>query len=110
MCIMVIVTERVQLRKTPLFLIAFLRLIPDLLTNRVSVQDYPIEERQWLLGTTYNTGIECLQFVHHFSVLTPPILDPSLHGRLYAGRSSDHRCIWFLVTRIGTLAVTVLVV
>ncbi|KIM81848.1 hypothetical protein PILCRDRAFT_8503 [Piloderma croceum F 1598] len=24
---------------------------------------YPMDERQWLLGTSYNTGIECLQFV-----------------------------------------------
>jgi len=37
----------------------------------------------------------------------PPILDPSLSGRLYAGRSSDYRCICSLfVTRIGPLAVT----
>lgn len=26
-------------------------------------QVYPLDERQWLLGTAYNTGIECLQFV-----------------------------------------------
>ncbi|KAH9920328.1 meiosis protein SPO22/ZIP4 like-domain-containing protein [Fomitopsis serialis] len=26
-------------------------------------QAYPIDERQWLLGTSYNTGIECLQRV-----------------------------------------------
>lgn len=24
-------------------------------------QVYPMDERQWLLGTSYNTGIECLQ-------------------------------------------------
>lgn len=24
-------------------------------------QIYPMDERQWLLGTAYNTGIECLQ-------------------------------------------------
>ena len=25
-------------------------------------QNYPMDERQWLMGTAYNTGIECLQF------------------------------------------------
>jgi hypothetical protein len=29
---------------------------------------YPMDERQWLLGTSYNTGIECLQYVR-FHVL-----------------------------------------
>ena len=27
----------------------------------VLLQVYPMDERQWLLGTAYNTGIECLQ-------------------------------------------------
>ncbi|KAG5350200.1 hypothetical protein C0989_012252 [Termitomyces sp. Mn162] len=31
--------------------------------NHDSDQPYPIDERQWLLATTYNTGTECLQFV-----------------------------------------------
>ncbi|KAH9947352.1 meiosis protein SPO22/ZIP4 like-domain-containing protein [Amylocystis lapponica] len=31
---------------------------------------YPLDERQWLLGTSYNTGIECLQFVI-LSLLVP---------------------------------------
>lgn len=32
------------------------------------LQTYPMDERHWLLGTVYNTGIECLQFVR----LSPP--------------------------------------
>lgn len=30
----------------------------------ILLQFYPIDERQWLLATSYNTGIECLQFVN----------------------------------------------
>ena len=26
-----------------------------------AAQAYPLDERHWLLGTAYNTGIECLQ-------------------------------------------------
>lgn len=29
----------------------------------VLFQGYPMDERHWLLGTAYNTGIECLQCV-----------------------------------------------
>lgn len=37
----------------------------------VSLQFYPVDERQWLLGTSYNTGIECLQFVKlSYSILS----------------------------------------
>ncbi len=34
-------------------------------TNEIlrSFQAYPMDERHWLMGTVYNTGIECLQFV-----------------------------------------------
>lgn len=31
--------------------------------DKSSLQGYPLDERQWLLGTSYNTGIECLQSV-----------------------------------------------
>ena len=34
-------------------------------------QSYPLDERHWLMGTTYNTGIECLQFV---TQLRQPVL------------------------------------
>jgi len=33
---------------------------------------YPLDERHWLLATSYNTGIECLQFV--LSLIYPPLL------------------------------------
>jgi hypothetical protein len=29
-----------------------------------STQVYPLDECQWLLATSYNTGLECLQSVH----------------------------------------------
>lgn len=32
-------------------------------TSNIFDQVFPFDERQWLLGTAYNTGIECLQFV-----------------------------------------------
>lgn len=81
MCIMVNVTESIRLRKTPLLFRLHSCSYPDPLTNRVPGQGYPIEERQWLLGTTYNTGIECLQFVP-FLCYHPPILDPSMPSRM----------------------------
>ena len=68
--------------KTPLLFRLHSCSYPDPLTNRVPGQDYPIEERQWLLGTTYNTGIECLQFVP-FLCYHPPILDPSMPSRMF---------------------------
>ncbi|KAH8101409.1 hypothetical protein BXZ70DRAFT_1007244 [Cristinia sonorae] len=54
---------------------------------------YPIDERQWLLGTAYNTGIECLQSVHPLcAVGTPPhIVDPSI----YSASMSDEAKRWF---------------
>ena len=79
---MVNVTESVRLGKTPLLFRLHSCSYPDPLTNRVPGQDYPIEERQWLLGTTYNTGIECLQFVP-FLCYHPPILDPSMPSRMF---------------------------
>lgn len=33
-------------------------------------QIYPVDERLWLLGTAYNTGIECLQYVLGFLIVT----------------------------------------
>jgi hypothetical protein len=35
----------------------------------ISSKLYPTDERQWLLATSYNTGIECLQFVSTLSLL-----------------------------------------
>jgi len=32
---------------------------------------YPMDERQWLLATSYNTGLECLQSVLFFSFVIP---------------------------------------
>ena len=45
-------------------------------------QSYPMDERQWLLGTAYNTGTECLQFVFNpiFSAACPQL--NSFHASL----------------------------
>ena len=38
--------------------------LPSLSAQLTSPHEaYPTDERQWLLGTSYNTGIECLQRV-----------------------------------------------
>jgi hypothetical protein len=34
---------------------------PEAAANLIFPQDYPIEERLWLLSTAYNTGFECLE-------------------------------------------------
>ena len=34
-------------------------------------QGYPMDERHWLMGTAYNTGIECLQCVARFAPSAP---------------------------------------
>lgn len=41
---------------------------------------YPIDERQWLLGTSYNTGIECLQFVPFLCVVFEALLKLTFHS------------------------------
>lgn len=40
-------------------------------------QVYPMDERQWLLGTSYNTGIECLQYTSRSFTQWNVALNPS---------------------------------
>jgi len=46
----------------------------------LSLKFYPMDERQWLLGTSYNTGIECLQFVPFLVVNSEIFLKFTFHS------------------------------